>query len=100
MSRPTDPVGRRNLVSDNREVLSRHLRVAVWEGGRARVDLTFKAALAGSLPDLIPDELGEKLRELRVDVRRIAEEAVASRFAPGELFRMAEGSKLVRVWLE
>jgi len=82
------------------KVLSRHLRVAVWEAGQVRVDLSFKAVLAESLPDLIPDELGEKLRARGLDVQRIAEEAVGRDFAPGELFRLTEASKLVRVWLE
>jgi hypothetical protein len=80
--------------------LSRHLRVAVWEAGQVRVDLTFKAVLAESLPDLIPDELGEKLRARGLDVQRIADHAAGSLFAPGELFQLAEESKLVRVWLE
>jgi hypothetical protein len=82
------------------DVLSRHLRVAVWEGGQAKVNLTFKAVLARSLADLIPDDLVEKLRARGTDVQRIADEAAVSQFAPGELFRLAEESKLVRVWLE
>ena len=87
-------------AAGGREVLSRHLRVAVWEAGQVRVDLTFKAVLAESLPDLIPDELGEKLRARGLDVQRIADQAARRRFAPGELFRLTEESKLVRVWLE
>jgi predicted unusual protein kinase regulating ubiquinone biosynthesis (AarF/ABC1/UbiB family) len=87
-------------AAGDREVLSRHLRVAVWEAGQNRVELTFKAVLAESLPDLIPDELREKLRARRLDVQSIAHEAAERRFAPGELFRLTEGSKLVRVWLE
>jgi predicted unusual protein kinase regulating ubiquinone biosynthesis (AarF/ABC1/UbiB family) len=94
------PAAGRKPAHDGREVLSHHLRVAVWESGQARVNLTFKAILAASLPDLIPDELGEKLRARGLDVQRIADEAAERRFAPGELFLLTEGSKLVRVWLE
>jgi hypothetical protein len=83
-----------------RDVLSRHLRVAVRVAGQVRVDLTFKAVLAESLPDLIPDDLGETLRARGVDVQQIAGLAAKHHFAPGELFRLTEGSKLVRVWLE
>jgi predicted unusual protein kinase regulating ubiquinone biosynthesis (AarF/ABC1/UbiB family) len=82
------------------QVLSRHLRVAVWRDGQARVALTFKAELARNLPDLIPEELGEKLQARGLDVQRIADQAALRRFAPGELFRLEEASKLVRVWLE
>ena len=60
----------KTLAAESREVLSRHLRVAVYEAGEVRVDLTFKAVLAESLPELIPDELGEKLRARGVDVQR------------------------------
>ncbi len=87
-------------AANHRDAIARHLRVAVSDGGRSRVDLTFRAAAAESLPDLIPDDLAEKLRDRRLDVRGIADAAVAGGFAPGELFRLAEGSKLVRVWLE
>jgi hypothetical protein len=83
-----------------RPVLSRHLRVAVWDKGVARVNLTFKAILAESLADLIPDELGERLVARGLDVQRIASEAALRRFAPGELFHLEEASKLVKVWLE
>ncbi len=80
--------------------LSKHLRVRVEENGATRVNLTFKAILAESLPDLIPPELEEQLRARRLDVQQIAAAAVASQFAPGELFTLREGTKVVRVWLE
>jgi predicted unusual protein kinase regulating ubiquinone biosynthesis (AarF/ABC1/UbiB family) len=97
---PAGPLAGKPAAAGGREVLSRHLRVAVWEAGQVRVDLTFKAVLAESLPDLIPDELGEKLRARGLDVQRIADHAAGRLFAPGELFQLAEESKLVRVWLE
>jgi hypothetical protein len=65
-----------------------------------KVDLTFRAALAESLPDLLPPELEEKLHARGLDVRRIAAGAAERQFAPAELFRLDEGAKQVRVWLE
>jgi len=94
------PAAGQRPAAGGREVLSRHLRVAVWEEGQVRVDLTFKAVLAESLPDLIPDELAEKLRARGLDVQRIAERAAEHHFSPEELFRLTEATKLVRVWLE
>jgi predicted unusual protein kinase regulating ubiquinone biosynthesis (AarF/ABC1/UbiB family) len=94
------PAAVQKPADGGRDVLSHRLRVAVWEAGQVRVDLTFKAVLAENLPDLIPEELEEKLRARGLDVQRIADEAALSRFAPGELFRLTEGSKLVRVWLD
>jgi predicted unusual protein kinase regulating ubiquinone biosynthesis (AarF/ABC1/UbiB family) len=92
--------GQARRLPHNKEGLSRHLRVRVEEGGQVRVDLTFKAALAESLADLVPPELEDKLRDRGLDVRAIAAGAVERDFAAGELFRLAEGTKLVRVWLE
>ncbi len=94
------PVLVRTPAEETPVMLSQRLRVAVWDAGEARVNLTFKPILAASLPDLIPDDLVAKLQERSVDVQRIADEAVANQFAPGELFQMSEGTKLVRVWLE
>ncbi len=76
------------------------LRLRVEEDGQTRVDLTFKAALAESLSDLVPPELEDKLRARGLDVAAIAAGAVESGLAPGELFRLVEGTKQIRVWLE
>jgi hypothetical protein len=81
-------------------ILARHLRVCVWETGRLRVDLTLPAPLAASLADLVPNDVGDSLREREVDVAAIAAETVRRHFPPGELFLMEEGNKRVRVWLE
>jgi hypothetical protein len=81
-------------------VQARYLRVRVQEADQVRVDLTFNAAVAEHLADLIPPDLEGKLRERCVDVSKIAADAVERQFAPGELFQLQDGSKLVRVWLE
>lgn len=77
-----------------------HLRVRVMEAGRPKVDLTMPARAAAHLADLVPADLGEKVRELGIDVAAIAATAAADGFPPGELFRLQDGGKDVRVWLE
>lgn len=79
---------------------ARHLRVRVTEEGRHKVDLTLPAGAAGHLSDLMPGDLGEKLRDRGVDVGGIAISAAERGFPPGELFAMIDGAKQVRVWLE
>ncbi len=87
-------------AQEQRTILSRHLRVRVQEAGHVRVDLTFRAILAESLPDLVPPELHEQLHARNIDVQRIAADAANQQFAPGELFQLTEGARQVRVWLE
>jgi hypothetical protein len=94
------PAPARSAEGLSRPALARHLRVRVREAGQVRVELTFRAALAESLPDLVPPELEERLRELRVDVQAIAMDVAAHGFPPGDLFALTEDGKEVRVWLE
>lgn len=79
---------------------ARMLRVRVSEGGRTKVDLTFRAAMVEHLADLIPDELQPKLEELRIDVPELARTAVERGVVPGALFCLDEEGKEIRVWLE
>lgn len=79
---------------------ARTLRVRVSEGGRTKVDLTFRAAMVEHLADLIPDELQPKLEKLRIDVPELARAAVQRGVVPGALFRLDEEGKEIRVWLE
>lgn len=79
---------------------STHLRLRVREGNQTRVELTFIAHLAESLPELVPPEIEERLIARTIDVARIARESAAGGFEPGELFVLHEAGKEVRVWLE
>lgn len=80
--------------------LSQHLRLRVSYNGATRVDLTFPAAAAASLHELMPDDLRRRVVERGIDAAAIAAEAAQRRFAPGELCRIEEGEKTVRIWLE
>ena len=76
------------------------LRIRVSESERTKVDLTFRAAVAENLADIIPEELAPKLVQRGIDVGEIARGAVRDEFAPGELFVLDESEKRIRVWLE
>lgn len=79
---------------------ARALRVRVMDGGRQKVELTFRAAMVEHLADLIPEELGPRLDQRGIDLEAIAAASVARGIAPQALFELDEGDKLVRVWLE
>ncbi len=79
---------------------SEKLRIRITESDRTKVDLTFGAGAAENLPDLVPDDLRSKLVQRSIDIEGIARDAVARDFSPGELFRLNDGSKGIRVWLE
>jgi hypothetical protein len=79
---------------------AQHLRVRVINAGKVKVDLTFPARAAATLPDLVSGDLAGRLAERGIDPAKLAVDAVASGFAPRDLFDMNEGEKQVRVWLE
>jgi hypothetical protein len=76
------------------------LRVQVIAKDEVRVDLTFRAAAAGHLTDLIPDDIRPKLECRSIDLVKISEDAAARNFAPGNLFEFIEEHRTIRVWLE
>ena len=90
----------RPLSKARLKMKSEKLRIRITEANRTKVDLTFRAAVAENLPDLVPPELCAKLAERSIDVEKIAREVVARDFEPAELFQLQEGEKGIRVWLE
>lgn len=74
--------------------------MAVTEDGQQRVELTFAAAAVESLPELVPPDVQEKLIARQIEVAQIAQDALARECPPGELFRLCEAAKVIRVWLE
>lgn len=80
-------------------VKSTSLHIEVREASQMRVALTFDAAAAEHLPMLVPADLGDRLRQRRIDLAEIAADARRRDFEPGELFGWEEGAKSVRVWL-
>jgi predicted unusual protein kinase regulating ubiquinone biosynthesis (AarF/ABC1/UbiB family) len=76
------------------------LRIRVDRNGENVVQLSFNAVAVGHLEELVPDDLGERLRCRGIDLGQIAEQAVAAGYPAGDLFTLSEGEKQVRVWLE
>jgi len=79
---------------------SQALRIRVSRGGRTKAELTFPAAAAESLSDLIPPEVGPKLIARNIDVSQISRSLSENGFPPGNLFSLREGQDEFRVWLE
>jgi len=76
------------------------LRLRVTRGGAPVVQLTYGAGVVAHLPDLVPEELRERVRSHGVDVATLARTAVDNGCPPGDLFTVTDGDKTVRVWLE
>lgn len=79
---------------------SRSLRIRVTRSGRTKAELTFPAAAAENLPDLIPPEVEPRLAARHIDVAGISRSLIERGFPPGELFALEEGRDDFRVWLE
>jgi hypothetical protein len=52
------------------------------------------------LEELVPEDVLEKVAESGIDVREIREQACAAGVAPRELFKIQNGPRDYRVWLE
>ncbi len=76
------------------------LHIRMLESTETRVDLTFCASLTEHLPRLLPKAIRSKLQRGAIDLAAIAQAAEASDYAPGELFCFADGSQVLRAWLE
>ena len=76
------------------------LRLRVVRNGEPVAQLSFSAVAVGHLPDLVPEDLRERLGRQGIDLALLAAKAVAGGYPPGDIFTLAEDDKTVRVWLE
>lgn len=79
---------------------SESLCIRVTESGETRVNLSFASSATTLLAQLVPPSVRTKLAQRSIDLAVVADEARARDFAPGELFRLDDGPRTVRVWLE
>jgi predicted unusual protein kinase regulating ubiquinone biosynthesis (AarF/ABC1/UbiB family) len=76
------------------------LRIEVQKAGSVAVDLSFPAACAGHLGELMPLDLAARIAERGEDLGEHSRRASASGFAPGELYLLKDPDQTVRIWLE
>jgi predicted unusual protein kinase regulating ubiquinone biosynthesis (AarF/ABC1/UbiB family) len=91
---PTTASGGSNLM------VATTLRLRVVRNGEPVVQLSFKASAVGHLQELVPEDLGERIRRRGLDLVRLAEQAVADGYPAGDIFTLTEDDRTVRVWLE
>lgn len=80
--------------------LARHLRVRVTREGRDTVSLRLPARAVEELDQLLDDELLERIAAQGVELAELVRGARESGYAPGEVFRLEDASRAVRVTLE
>jgi len=79
---------------------SESLHIQVTENATTHIDLTFCASLTEHLPRLLPQRIQARLKKRAIDPKAVACQASATGFAPDELFRVTDGTRLLRAWLE
>ena len=84
----------------SRHMQASTLRLRVVRNGEPVAQLSFSAVAVGHLPDLVPEDLRERLGRQGIDLALLAAKAVAGGYPPGDIFTLAEDDKTVRVWLE
>jgi hypothetical protein len=62
--------------------------------------LELPAAAIENLPDLVPDDVAQKILAQGMNLRQIADEILARRAPQGPVFEMNQGTRHYRVWLD
>lgn len=94
------PLSQANTSATHGGTISNSLRIRVGEGSRMKADITLPASAAENLPELLPEGVESKLAERAMDVAALSRDLTSRNFPAGELFRLEEGGKSLRVWLE
>lgn len=82
--------------------IAKQLRIEVYRNGLRKVSLTFQAAAVEDLPEVMGEEVVEKVKQRGIDLDKIVRSARRKGYAPTELFRIDDPreGKSVRVWME
>jgi ubiquinone biosynthesis protein len=78
---------------------ARHLHMKVTEKGQLKVQLMFPERCLAFLHELVPEEVDAKMRAQGADVEALCRELLGRGSPSGEVFRLDDGPKCVRVWL-
>lgn len=76
------------------------LKVEVVRDGARVAFITFPAGAVEFLPDLVPADLHDRVRQRGISLEQLARDAVARGCPAGDLFSLDEAGTQVRVWLE
>ncbi len=87
--------------SNDVATIARHLRIEVYRDGSRKVSLTLPAASVEDLPEVMGEEIVEKVKERNIDLDKIVRSARKNGYAPMDLFRIDDPKehKSVRVWM-
>jgi predicted unusual protein kinase regulating ubiquinone biosynthesis (AarF/ABC1/UbiB family) len=88
------------LAGDLSSMAATSLRLRVVRHGEQVVQLSFAAAAAAHLQDLVPAEFQERVARRGIDLGDLSERVVAGGYQPGELFVLDDDDTAVRAWLE
>lgn len=87
-------------TATNFQSVAQFLRVQVMEGSKQIVKVSMPATQVSDLGELIPEDVGAKIRDAGIDVTTIARKACESGIIPQDLFSFDAGTRQYRVWLE
>jgi len=87
-------------VIPNFESIATHLKVLVTEGKKQIVHVTMPAGQVSVLPEIVPEDVAEKIETSGIDLKSLSEETCRNGIVPGELFSLDVSDRQYRVWLE
>lgn len=80
--------------------LAHLLKVRLMEDDQEVVSLAYPALEVLHLPELVPQDVRLRIQENGVDLGALVQEVCSGGVVPGTLFRLEEGKRSLRVWLE
>jgi len=82
--------------------IAKHLRIEIYRGGVQKVSLTLPASSVEDLPEVMGEDVVQKVNERNIDLDEIVRNARRNGYAPMALFRIDDPheDKSVRVWME
>jgi len=86
--------------NDRFEGLAKNLTIRVSENGLTKVQITHRAAAIDHLQTLIDDSVKERIESKGINLDEVVSDVRRRCYAPGDVFRLTEGTKEIAVWLQ
>lgn len=80
--------------------MAQSLNISVFEDSKQKVKLTFQRHLINQLKELIPNDVLQAIESKSIDLDAIIKDTHLNGYPSGDLFKLEENNKEIRVWLE
>ncbi|MFT5051415.1 MAG: putative unusual protein kinase regulating ubiquinone biosynthesis (AarF/ABC1/UbiB family) [Chlamydiales bacterium] len=79
--------------------LAEHLLIRVTDDGKVKVQLSLPANAVERIDSLLAEDVRQRIDERGIKLPELLKRVRSNQYAPQELFRLEEGTKVIEVWL-